>query len=253
MGRGVRAVSGVEWEVPRGWFEELEDVRMSCESYARWYWGGEEAEHIGFHYCYVEDGDIPAGPHGSHVHVGFWLSVPKEIDSEIDSVPWLVTTELDRACAAPIHMTVCQDGVVSLFCENCRSKDRHFLISGLCDVNDQMGDRFKAAGIVVPAGPCEHEEKWKCLKWNLHKHAKPWIERHLKCVGYAGYAEYMKSARWRAKRNEVLLRDGFKCIKCRSHRRLQVHHLNYERLGNEDLNDLATLCAKCHREVEGRP
>lgn len=29
--------------------------------------------------------------------------------------------------------------------------------------------------------------------------------------------------------------------------RLQVHHLTYIRLGNEDLSDLQVLCLGCHR------
>lgn len=58
---------------------------------------------------------------------------------------------------------------------------------------------------------------------------------------------YMKSKRWRKKRAKVLARDGHKCVQCkRSDRQLHVHHLTYERYGNERLDDLVTLCERCH-------
>lgn len=58
---------------------------------------------------------------------------------------------------------------------------------------------------------------------------------------------YMKSDRWRKKRVKVLDRDGHKCVQCkRGDGPLQVHHLTYERYGNERLDDLVTLCERCH-------
>ncbi len=51
----------------------------------------------------------------------------------------------------------------------------------------------------------------------------------------------------------VLIRDGHKCVKCKSEKNLDVHHKHY----NHDklsLNDLITLCRKCHKkEHRGAP
>ena len=64
-------------------------------------------------------------------------------------------------------------------------------------------------------------------------------------------SEYYKSAKWAEKRTARLKLDGFKCAKCGFTRALEIHHINYERFGDEDVSrDLITLCKKCHQEVE---
>ena len=63
--------------------------------------------------------------------------------------------------------------------------------------------------------------------------------------------EYYNSPEWAEKRNERIKLDGFKCAKCGFTRALEVHHINYERFGHEDVSrDLITLCKKCHNEIE---
>lgn len=63
----------------------------------------------------------------------------------------------------------------------------------------------------------------------------------------AEYAEYLASDAWQDLRLEALRRDGHACRICNSSKRLDVHHRTYERFGNELLEDLTTLCRKCHR------
>lgn len=71
-----------------------------------------------------------------------------------------------------------------------------------------------------------------------------------------------KAARehWRRIKREALRRDDHRCVDCgrspghtdpriRSGNRtryLEVHHLTYERLGAELLEDVVTLCQRCH-------
>jgi hypothetical protein len=63
--------------------------------------------------------------------------------------------------------------------------------------------------------------------------------------------EYYQSSKWAEKRNARLKIDGFKCAKCGFTRALEVHHINYERFGDEDVHrDLITLCKKCHHKIE---
>jgi len=64
-----------------------------------------------------------------------------------------------------------------------------------------------------------------------------------------GYEEYMASSRWREKCEMVLERDGHECRTCPSTSDLEVHHRTYERFGNEDLDDLVTLCHECHEAI----
>jgi hypothetical protein len=59
---------------------------------------------------------------------------------------------------------------------------------------------------------------------------------------------YYLSPQWAARRWLVIQRAGACCEKChRKTARLQVHHLNYQHLGNEPLDDLKALCGKCHQ------
>lgn len=64
---------------------------------------------------------------------------------------------------------------------------------------------------------------------------------------YDTYDDYLASDKWREKRQRVLQRDGFKCFACGSDVDLNVHHLTYERIYQERIEDLVTLCRSCHR------
>lgn len=65
------------------------------------------------------------------------------------------------------------------------------------------------------------------------------------------YKSYMNSAMWRLKREEVLRRAEYSCEMCGVNEQwgLHVHHLTYERFGNEKLEDLRVLCPECHRQA----
>ena len=68
--------------------------------------------------------------------------------------------------------------------------------------------------------------------------------------------EYIKSPKWQAKRNERLKVDNYRCARCGADekRELQVHHISYKNLGDEDVyNDLITLCKNCHSIVHTQP
>lgn len=75
------------------------------------------------------------------------------------------------------------------------------------------------------------------------------------------YKQYLKSDKWRLKRQEVFNRalknansnnkHGV-CEKCGYEPFkpcLQVHHLSYDNIFNERLKDLILLCPYCHKEV----
>ena len=74
--------------------------------------------------------------------------------------------------------------------------------------------------------------------------------------GYNPYRwQYQKSNRLDENiRKAVILRDGCKCKECgKSKCRLEVHHIKPRRLnGSNTLDNLITLCEKCHQNTEGR-
>gem|GEM_PF-2634752 len=63
------------------------------------------------------------------------------------------------------------------------------------------------------------------------------------------YVEYLKSDAWWVIREKRLAIDNYLCHKCLTETATQVHHLTYERLGNELPEDLLSLCRTCHLEM----
>lgn len=68
------------------------------------------------------------------------------------------------------------------------------------------------------------------------------------------YAEKLKDPRWQKKRLEILQRDNFTCLKCKSTiKTLHVHHNTYT-YGKEPWdyhnNNFKTLCFECHELEE---
>lgn len=62
------------------------------------------------------------------------------------------------------------------------------------------------------------------------------------------YAEYLTTPEWQETRGVALREAGYRCDDCRSRQHLDVHHLTYERLGCERLEDLQVLCRDCHED-----
>lgn len=61
------------------------------------------------------------------------------------------------------------------------------------------------------------------------------------------YSEYLKSDHWKMMRQKRLAIDGYECQICGAKSNLRVHHLRY---GDwESINDLLTVCDKCHRDI----
>ena len=64
------------------------------------------------------------------------------------------------------------------------------------------------------------------------------------------YVDYLRSPRWKKKREEVFAHYGKRCFACRRRAKvLHVHHMTYARLGREAMGDLIPLCVPCHKEV----
>lgn len=82
-------------------------------------------------------------------------------------------------------------------------------------------------------------------------------DRLLAKLGFADYRDYLNSEHWQKLRQAFLNQGNIEaiCWSCRVPtwiigmvygQGLAVHHINYERLGNENFTDLAMLCKGCH-------
>jgi len=99
-------------------------------------------------------------------------------------------------------------------------------------------------------------EKVKC-GWMLRGHQ----ESQNKFCGKKGfrrrpkskYHAYLCTKKWQDISEKVKIRDGYKCQKCESTKKLNVHHKTYDNIYNEaaHLGDLVTLCNVCHRKEHG--
>ena len=63
---------------------------------------------------------------------------------------------------------------------------------------------------------------------------------------YYKYQVYLRSPQWKEKRELVMSRDNSTCQHCKNVPATEVHHLTYENLFKEPLEDLISLCSSCH-------
>lgn len=65
------------------------------------------------------------------------------------------------------------------------------------------------------------------------------------------YDSFLLSDYWKQVAGAVKRKAGYRCEKCGSTRRLEVHHTTYEHKGEEHLHpeDLQCLCHDCHSEI----
>ncbi len=73
-----------------------------------------------------------------------------------------------------------------------------------------------------------------------------------KALGFNSYQEYLMSQYWKDKRDFILEHFGNKCIECGTEKGLNVHHKNYDSVGNENTEDVTVLCFKCHKEEHNK-
>lgn len=65
------------------------------------------------------------------------------------------------------------------------------------------------------------------------------------------YSAYIKSPAWRRTAEAVKRHFGYVCKKCGyAGWNVEVHHLNYDRLGKELFSDLEVLCKPCHDKAD---
>ena len=60
------------------------------------------------------------------------------------------------------------------------------------------------------------------------------------------YQKYLQSSHWRKVKAQYKKRYKYVCYLCGATDILHLHHVTYERIGNENLTDLVYLCENCH-------
>ena len=70
-------------------------------------------------------------------------------------------------------------------------------------------------------------------------------------LGFRSYEDYLKSDMWKNKSKFIKKAKGNCCGDCNSKYSLEVHHMNYDSVGNENGEDVEVLCKYCHRKKHG--
>src|SRR5262249_8716042 len=66
------------------------------------------------------------------------------------------------------------------------------------------------------------------------------------------YLKYLNSPEWKALRDAVIKRCQGICERCKKYLVDEVHHLTYDRLYHEALEDLQGLCEPCHEYLHNK-
>jgi hypothetical protein len=115
------------------------------------------------------------------------------------------------------------------------------------ELEEQGNQEFRQAAIASLREWNRYREQWEPLQRAEELHGIGWYQD-----------VYLKSYSWRRKRNQVLDRADDLCEKIddKGNRcgnvATEVHHLTYERVGNELLSDLIALCRECHSKSHGK-
>ena len=95
-----------------------------------------------------------------------------------------------------------------------------------------------------------YQEQAQQREKERQKFLEEWRERHKYDGDYYGY---LQSEEWKALRKQAMIRDGCRCQMCGSGTNLHVHHVSYEHLHTDkELDDVITLCKRCHEEVHAK-
>lgn len=66
------------------------------------------------------------------------------------------------------------------------------------------------------------------------------------------YRRYMRSPGWQAKRTVALSAAAYRCQRCGSRHRLEVHHRHYRTFKRERPTDLEVVCKTCHKTADAQ-
>lgn len=73
-------------------------------------------------------------------------------------------------------------------------------------------------------------------------------DARLQALGFADYSEYLRSPEWRGVKARYIASDLPQTCIC-GEIEVDMHHLTYERVGQERITDLMPLCRTCHEMV----
>lgn len=93
---------------------------------------------------------------------------------------------------------------------------------------------LEGQGLIVRSG------RWISIADHL------WVPQPQTDAQSMSYDDYLKTEHWKHVAGQAKVRARHRCQLCNGDGELHVHHRTYERLGNEQPEDLTVLCSNCH-------
>lgn len=157
------------------------------------------------------------------------------------------------------------DTVFIKYCEvfkiDITSHHKHYITNKCVEWFFEEGNKFyhsgsKGKGLrklievnkTAPLNPPNHQSI-------VYKEKKlPVTPKEKEKLGYREkYKRYLRSAKWKDFKKELIKTRGHKCEKCgEKYRPLDGHHVTYERLYNELPEDVMLVCRECHKKEHNR-
>lgn len=73
------------------------------------------------------------------------------------------------------------------------------------------------------------------------------------CETWNTYNEYLKTNHWIKFKTQYAKTHPKVCNMCYGTKYIELHHITYERIGNESDTDVVWLCRKCHKLIHSIP
>lgn len=123
------------------------------------------------------------------------------------------------------------------------------ILDGVIDINDlpdiqELKDIYEPVKTVSDDVVSRLRAMREKLKIRMEGNMQPYLDCAYK-VRRQIYDDYLQSEAWQDKRAQCIAHHGDKCIKCGDFP-VDIHHLTYERLGDELMEDIIPLCRECH-------
>lgn len=78
------------------------------------------------------------------------------------------------------------------------------------------------------------------------------FSERLSKLGFDSYKSYLESDHWKEFRSRYLSSGMPRACRVCNSRRIELHHINYDRIGNEEFSDIMPLCAGHHEQVHAK-
>lgn len=148
--------------------------------------------------------------------------------------------------------------------ECCRNPLKIVIIDNTVKVDRLLFQCINCGGIVNKSKPLSYKKysdqirdeinSYRLKEWNekirfdFQFAKEPVNEHNFTISNFGKLQEHYASEKYRSVRKKALMRDKYECQICGS-KAEEVHHLTYENYPNEKLEDLQSLCSKCHVEL----